>query len=155
VPHFTLGVLVWLLLHRMPGAAFTRSLAALGLFGTVVWFAGSVPGSRASLDCAAVTACTLVLLHPLDGRLAAFRPLHWLGWAGTISYSLYLVHVPIVSKTRNLGFAIFSPSGSGAGWVPLAACVAALTFAAVFYRLVEAPLERLRRRILNPSPPQA
>jgi exopolysaccharide production protein ExoZ len=154
-PHFALGVAVWLLLALGPESRAKRNLAAAALFGAVCWLANT-PGeeSRASLRCAAATGAAVVLLHPLDLRTAALGPLRWLGWVGTISYSLYLVHAPIVGKARNLGFSLYPASAAGAFWVPLAACAVAVVAAAVFHHLVEAPFERLRRRLLSrPSSP--
>ena len=149
-PQFALGALAWLLLHRLPGPVARRGLAAAGLFGAVWWLAPLLgQDTQASLRCAAFTGGALVLLRPLDQRLAALWGLRWLGWAGTISYSLYLVHAPIVGKFRNLGFSFVSPSSPGAAFVPLAGCLVALIAAAVFYLLVEAPLERRRRRLFS------
>lgn len=156
-PQFALGSLAWLVLHAVPGPAFRRSLAAVVLFGAVFALAPLVGKSvQASLRCAAITGGALVLLRPLDPQIASFPLLRWLGGVGTISYSLYLVHAPIVGKFRNLGFAFVSPSAPGAALVPLAGCLVALVAAAGFYLGVEAPFERLRRRLFpsaTPLPP--
>jgi exopolysaccharide production protein ExoZ len=153
-PQFALGTLAWLLLHRVPGPAARRGVAATAIFGAVWWLAPLLgENSQASLRCAAFTAAALVLLRPLDRRLAALGALRWLGWVGTISYSLYLVHAPIVGKFRNLVFSFVSPSSPVAAFVPLAGCLLALIAAAAFYLLVEAPFERLRRRLFSPGPP--
>lgn len=153
-PHFALGGLAWLLLRGLPTTVVGRSLAAGGLFGAIWWFAPMAgDNARSSLQCAAATAGALVLLRPLDAHVAAFRPLHWLGWVGTLSYSLYLVHAPIVGKFRNLAFSVLPPTAPGACWVPVAGGGVALLAATGFYLLIEAPFERLRRRVLAPSLP--
>ena len=155
-PQFALGGVAWLLLHRLPGGTARRALVALVLGGAVWWLARPDGGAhRASLRCAAATCTALVLLHPHDTRIARLRPLRWLGWIGTISYSLYLTHAPVVGKARNLLLSFGPPNAPAAFLAPLAACLFALVAAAVFYFLVEAPLQRLRRRLVPPHPSPA
>jgi len=78
-----------------------------------------------------------------------------LQWAGRISFSLYLVHEPVITSARLLT-ATTSP------WVAIAIAVPlALAVAALFERLVESRLHRLaqrvgravqrRRRVLQPA----
>lgn len=99
--------------------ASARDLAWLALPGVwlivvVAWFA---PGARRVLQT------------------------RFLQWAGRISFSLYLVHEPIVLSARFL-----TPTASP--WVAIAIGIpSALVVAVVFERLVEAPSHRLARWI--------
>ena len=66
-------------------------------------------------------------------------------WLGRVSYSLYLVHLPI--------FLALYPVLAGRVPFPAAALlliVASLAAAAVMHRLVEAPATRLGRRLTRP-----
>lgn len=74
-------------------------------------------------------------------------------WLGSISYSLYLVHVPIGGRLLNLGLRL--PPFPGRGFVLFAiASAASLLAAALFFRWVERPwIERSRRwgTTVNPA----
>ncbi len=62
-------------------------------------------------------------------------------WLGLRSFSLYLVHLPLVSVT------VLLLGGTAPLWaVLLIAVPAALLTTAVFYRVVELPSHRLARR---------
>jgi peptidoglycan/LPS O-acetylase OafA/YrhL len=79
----------------------------------------------------------LVLCWPGAGRLMESGPVQWLG---RISFSLYLVHVPILGTAAYL---------VGAAAWPLALVIAipaSFVVAAAFHRWVEAPAHRLARR---------
>jgi peptidoglycan/LPS O-acetylase OafA/YrhL len=86
----------------------------------------------------AATALVLTLV-----KAPEFRPLTALG---AISYSLYLLHVPIGGRIVNLG----QRFGHGTLFdltLSLAALAASLAAAFVFYRLIEAPATALARRL--------
>jgi peptidoglycan/LPS O-acetylase OafA/YrhL len=69
-----------------------------------------------------------------------------LTWLGSISYSLYLMHVPVGGKIVNIGTRF--PHGQFVPSLFLIAASAASIFAAwVLYRLVELPSQRLSSRI--------
>lgn len=70
-----------------------------------------------------------------------------LQWLGRISFSLYLVHEPIVVS---IGLMMPKPEG----WaVPIIAIPVSLGAAYMFFRAVEAPSHRLARRAANMLPP--
>lgn len=76
-------------------------------------------------------------------RLPMPKPVQWLGM---ISYSLYLLHIPIGGRVINLGMRL----GDGMGVrvaVLVAAIVVSIAAAYVAYILVEKPAHRLARRI--------
>jgi peptidoglycan/LPS O-acetylase OafA/YrhL len=93
----------------------------------------------------AATALVLTLV-----KAPEIRPLTALG---AISYSLYLLHVPIGGRIVNLG----QRFGHGTLFdltLSLAALAASLAAAFVFYRLIEAPATALARRLsLNVGKP--
>lgn len=111
--------------------ALTRPAGVIHAVGLFVSGASGVVGAAACVVAA--------LALPLAVRALEWRPIHWLG---TRSFSLYLVHDPIIA-TIVLGFGL-----SMATWwsVPLG-IVIALIVAAGFYRVVEAPVLSLLRRI--------
>jgi exopolysaccharide production protein ExoZ len=154
LPEFILGTLVWLGLHRCPLPTAGRAGLTAGALG-LCWIATPILGTHnpLSFHFAAGTASALVLLRPLDDRLAGAPWLRWLGSAGLISYSLYLVHVPVVGKFRNLAFHGTDPAGAWAWLAPLVGCGLAVLAAMLFHRAIESRLERLRRRLFSPGPP--
>jgi peptidoglycan/LPS O-acetylase OafA/YrhL len=68
-------------------------------------------------------------------------------WLGAISYSLYLVHVPIGGRVVNIGKR-FVHDDLGYLGVALIALLCSLVAAFVFSRLVEVPAMRLARKLL-------
>jgi exopolysaccharide production protein ExoZ len=156
-PHFLLGSVVWALLRFLP--APTRLLAGLLVCGGLFAFTlqpGGVAGAL-SLQTAAVFAFLLLLLQPWDGAIARTRFLRPLGWVGTFSFSLYLVHLPLGSPLQNLAARAWPASADRFALVPLLNCALVLAAAWLFYRKVEQPLEAWRRRLAGrptafPSP---
>jgi peptidoglycan/LPS O-acetylase OafA/YrhL len=89
-----------------------------------------------------------VMLLPIRCRpLFARGPLVWIG---TISYSLYLWHFPILFPLLSR---YWEPSGRGPGWTPRTTAVAllgvalALGLSALSYRFVERPFLRRKARL--------
>jgi peptidoglycan/LPS O-acetylase OafA/YrhL len=93
----------------------------------------------------AVTAAGIVLLSPFDERMAAARCLKPLFFLGVISYSLYLVHLVVVSKLMNLSKRLVAVDSVWVLLTVLVATLAAIACATLFYRLIEAPLEEWRK----------
>lgn len=107
----------WDLPAEHPLVALARAMQALGacLVVAIAWFC---PGARKVLSATVVQ------------------------WLGARSFSLYLVHLPLVSAT------VLVLGGTPPLWaVLLIAVPAALLCTAVFYRLVERPSHRLARRM--------
>lgn len=87
----------------------------------------------------AVTLLVMTIGSPRADRLLSIPPCVWLG---RVSYSLYLIHVPLLTAAIHLAH----------GWLPLpltVACVIplALACAGLMYRLVEQPSIQLGRRL--------
>ncbi len=76
--------------------------------------------------------------HPF-GDLLSRRPVHWLG---VRSYSLYLVHEPIV-----VALALDFRLTNAPIWFAIVAIALSIAVAAAFYRLVERPAVRLAHRV--------
>jgi peptidoglycan/LPS O-acetylase OafA/YrhL len=87
----------------------------------------------------------------IEREIARFRarpPLAGLEALGAASYSLYLVHMPVIVAFRAMGADRFSQSlvlGEALRWGATLIGVAVATYA--FYRLVEAPTHRLARAL--------
>ena len=118
------------------------------LLTLVRWELGAwgVPrGASGAFNAVSVIGTALLVVcvafWPAARRFLETRPLQWLG---KVSFSLYLIHEPIVIAAR---FATQSLSP----WVGMAISLpTALMVAAIFYRLVEQPCHRLAKRISRP-----
>jgi len=102
--------------------------------------------SDVSTTTAALLALAVLAVVPRESRLPL--PPAWLVTLGAASYSIYLVHVPVMSPLRNLALRHVAPDSTAylAAW--LATIAAGLVAGLAFHRLVEHPCERLRR---NPA----
>ena len=110
-----------------------RDLAIVGAFALAI-LASSVPGN-------------------LVARLLSLPPLVYLG---EISYSLYMVHVPIrmtLGKLVESRLAVASTAGAWA--MGLGFCLVTIATAAATYHLVEAPARRWLRRLAGARLPNA
>ena len=87
----------------------------------------------------ATAAVALVLGSSRAERLLSARPARWLGG---VSYSLYLVHLPVVLAVSRLG--------AGVGVTVAVSVAVSLVAAAVFHRVVEKPSHRLASRMRAP-----
>lgn len=122
-------------------------LATAALVGTVSWWAQAFGVSKHDaqaavwLELPAVVALLLAAAFwPPLRRLLEARPVQWLG---RISFSLYLVHEPIVISARLALFHWQLPT-----WVSIAVSApVALLVAHCFARFVEAPFHRLSRTV--------
>ena len=89
----------------------------------------------------AIGAALLLVLSARSGRWSAFLSTRIMRWLGTRSFSLYLVHEPLIVAAGNL---------AGAAGLPVrlvipGAILIALLMTEIFFRLVEAPSHRLAR----------
>lgn len=86
----------------------------------------------------------LLILSATWQPLAAFMSSRVIQWFGLISFSLYLVHEPIVVMA-----AYFT---EGNRWAVLLAAALAIAFAALFHRFIEEPAHLLSRRVKVATP---
>lgn len=142
---FTLGVAVWIALRRGTVSVRAVSAAVLGVLAAFL----HVRGGALQLATAAGFAALLLLLAPCDRSLAESRLLRPLAWVGTMSYSLYLTHVPIISPLRNLVGRGMPSSPVALFLLGLTCAGVAIAFAWQFYRQVERRVEDARRRHLH------
>lgn len=147
VPHFMLGVLL-----AREGPGLPARIAALAprwrhglwllcyLLLTYRWLA---PGPALALDlvngAGAALLIALILSSPRAQRLLCARPLVWLG---DVSFSLYLVHVPVILAALHL-----APDGLPT-WTALAgAALLSFPVAWAVFHLAERPSIRLGRAL--------
>src|SRR5215203_3627476 len=101
------------------------------------WWYPTVGIASIGLAAAAVLACVVTGSSPTLGRLLGLR---WLRWIGTLSYSLYLWHVPAIRAVDR-----WLVAGPGPLRI-LAGVMLSFLLAAASYRFVEQPFLRRRRR---------
>jgi len=146
-PEFYLGVLSYAFLRSRRSGNSVAIWLSLGA-GSVLVAAGFYTKSSyqlAMFAAATSTALGIALLYPWDRQISAFRWLKPLAYLGVISYSLYLVHLIVVSKVMNLSKRFISDDSHWVLLVVLIASGAAIITGAFFYRFVEAPLEVWRK----------
>jgi exopolysaccharide production protein ExoZ len=146
-PEFFLGVISFVFL-RSQRAANMRAVWLSALAGVVLVGIGIATKSSYPVTMfvtAAVTAFGVALLHPFDRAMSELRWLKPLAYLGVISYSLYLVHLIVVSKVMNLSKRFVTIDSLWVLPVVLFATAAAVLTGALFYRFVEAPLEEWRK----------
>jgi peptidoglycan/LPS O-acetylase OafA/YrhL len=141
---FGIGIALFLERERVAralariGAPLAVGLLAVGLasaalprwLGWPLRFDGSSPAEILLQGVGATALVALGGFHPFVRRFFAVRPCLYLG---RISYSLYLLHVPVLLVLASL------PVGGGDLWIPIAAFVLVLPLSALSYRLVERP----------------
>lgn len=124
-----------------PAWPWLAVITALGLAG---W---AQAAAASDLPVSAAFALALFGLHRFDLRLASTRSLSWLASLGVVSYSIYLIHPPVITAVRN-GLGRFVSVDRVIFLLPvIAAVLASLVAARLFFRYVEAPLERWRKTL--------
>ena len=132
LPVFAIGCLSFLVASRLIG--WRSYWVALGVFSAIIF-------KKHDADVALVTTGTAVLVATVHiPRIAPFA------WLGKMSYSLYLLHIPIGLGVISL---IIRISGNGVIGIPSIATglAASLAAAALLNRYVEQPSLRLAARI--------
>lgn len=97
--------------------------------------------STASDLAAYAGSALLILLARQEGGLRDVLHAPCLQWLGRRSFSLYLVHLPVLMAAIHLGWGVLTKA-----WIAAIGIVAALLATALFHHLVEAPTRRLARR---------
>jgi peptidoglycan/LPS O-acetylase OafA/YrhL len=127
------------------GAALAFGGGRLALRGRARWAAWAGFAAAAALPWdlgyIAASAALIVLVRGpglLPRALAAPAPL----WLGRVSFSLYLVHMPVLAAAVHATHGLLPPWGALAVGVP-----ASLLAAAAFHAWVEAPAHGLSRRV--------
>lgn len=147
-PDFFAGVAVYQTLsawnhgRRLRGTIGVALIVSLGLLH---WFEPVAYGGQIR-TIAPCFALLLIGLYSFDRRLVASVAGRGLMAVGIISYSLYLVHAPLVSRGINLGMRWVPASSPVFAVLWLAVMVMAVLFAALFYRVIEQPVEAWRKQ---------
>jgi peptidoglycan/LPS O-acetylase OafA/YrhL len=152
-PEFFCGVLVFSGLWLKMTKARRAWWPLLGTAGFAVVGVFSLPsGERVGqMIGAAAFAWLLFFLHPMDARITGWRPLRWLAWVGTISYSLYLTHITFMGKVLGLASRRIASDSMLQLAVQVASWGAAILGAWIIFKFCEQPLERWRRSLRRRS----
>jgi len=143
-PDFLAGVLAWFAARsQQPGKAAIGSIG-LGLLAllTLAWTDGDREAGRI------VALATAVILWGLSGHDSAVfnRPaLRSFAWVGGFSYSLYLIHLSLLSPAMNLSARLVSPQRFAFCLLWLVAVILAMAGGWCLHRMAEAPIERWRK----------
>ena len=138
--YFVLGMLMALNLDLVRSAvARTPGVARLGLWMVAYLLFTTERFGDPGFGVASAIAMALALGSPASARALATAPLPWLG---RVSYSLYLVHMPILAATLRLG-------GAAAPYwlLCLLAIVLSLGAAQLSFVWIERPANALGRRL--------
>jgi exopolysaccharide production protein ExoZ len=143
-PVFMSGILAWLCIHwsiSRPKRSFAAMLAVV-LLGLLDYLTNSSVGV---ISWSCTFALLLIGLKRFDQSIAQIKALRWLGYFGTISFSIYLVHFPITGPFQNLIGRLF-PESPGYIWDDILVPIIILPPSWLFFRYIEQPLENWRRR---------
>lgn len=149
-PAFGFGVIVLDILTLGRRLAYGVLLATVALQSAYAWdhFGGGVdygPVVGAGVVASIAFALFLIAINPVDATVARSPPVRLLACVGVFSYSLYVLHWPVIAVVEQVARALHMTS-TGACW--LAETAAAIVAARVFYGIVERPsLTRRRMRI--------
>jgi peptidoglycan/LPS O-acetylase OafA/YrhL len=128
------GVL-WCALGAVAGALLLAEWVFRGVgVPTATWFVAAPP----LITLGGALTCFIVLGCPAVSRLCSGRVLQW---AGRISFSLYLVHEPVVVSVATL----MDPGALGAVVTLVVGGGLSIALAMAFHALVEAPCTRWSR----------
>ncbi|MGL5080771.1 MAG: acyltransferase family protein [Microcoleaceae cyanobacterium] len=95
-------------------------------------------------------AIGLYFLYDLDTKMAKITWLRWLEYAGVMSYSLYLLHVPFQGRVINLGLRLITADSILFLPLQILGWIMALGVSYLFYRLIEQPLNDWRYQLRKP-----
>jgi peptidoglycan/LPS O-acetylase OafA/YrhL len=132
--------------HRARNVVGAGSLAVGLLLLDARWIGAAVrPGSATGQTIGGVAsvygATLLVVLAMVWSPLVRALEVRFVAWLGRISFSLYLVHVPILVATSSV------MRGLPWYWSPVVGIPISIAVAVVFARFVEGPSHRLSQRI--------
>jgi peptidoglycan/LPS O-acetylase OafA/YrhL len=147
-PEFFSGVMVFFAIRsRSRGDVAGRLIILLpAAFALVGVFALPDDHRAGQLIGAAAFALLLFAVHPFDAKMASVRGWSWLGWVGTFSYSLYLIHVPVESRFLHMAGRWVGHDQPAQVFLLVLGWLVAVAAAWCFYKVCEEPLEHWRHR---------
>jgi peptidoglycan/LPS O-acetylase OafA/YrhL len=133
-------------LPRLWRTAAVVAAVGIALVGTMLFYAGTISGlgqqTPIAFACALVLA--VVVLGPADSLLQRSLGLRVVVLAGLVSYSLFLVHDPLVRGFRDWGLTLDGRSGFAVNLLVIGGL--SFVLAALTYRFVEKPALGRKRR---------
>lgn len=127
------------------GDHFLITFGVIAASGILMWLQGS------KLEAFTGVGTSLLILATTNLRWDSKLGTSFL-WLGTVSYSLYLLHMPIGGRVVNLGRRFFPNDATGELAISLVALGISLIAAWIFYRFVEVPAIKASRKILAERP---
>lgn len=135
---FLLGIAAFQYRCKLAGPYYLAGALALATWSVLV--VHGIPAAGIALATALILACNMAL----DRSRALTR-------LGTLSYSLYLVHIPVGGRVVNLGKR-YLDSEAGHLLLSLAATATSIAAAYCLYRLVERPAQAWAAKIRFSAP---
>lgn len=163
LPRFLISLKFWpeilcgaaVLMHVRDRARHGNTAWLWALFPVVLALVNLSPASDSlrisTLPASACFALLLMASHPFDRQISQAKMLKWLAWLGGISYSLYLVHLPITNRMMNGGLRLVDASSPHVLLLLGIVWCFTITVAYLFFRAVEKPMESMRHRIMRSS----
>ncbi|QJW35992.1 acyltransferase family protein [Cellulosimicrobium protaetiae] len=131
------AVVAWFMIGRLPFAVVVAASAVVGLWCLAVTLWAPVADPWGSHWFAWLTGVTILAL--LVTRTMSWRPPRAVLYLGTLSYSLYLVHLPVVDTVMAGAYKVTGESAAGALAAYVVAGAVAFGAAAILHRWVETP----------------
>jgi peptidoglycan/LPS O-acetylase OafA/YrhL len=145
-PAFCLGFAVY---EIRQGASPRLGVLGFGALALLGWLRpGTLPALQWHTELG--TSILLLWLTGRPGALPDWRVLRLLSRIGLFSYSIYLVHVPVLSRLGNLSFRFLSPESPLLALYWFGSIILTLFISWVFYVFFEHTFEKIRK----PTPVQ-
>jgi peptidoglycan/LPS O-acetylase OafA/YrhL len=120
-----------------------KLLPMFAAYAGVIAVAGIVRSDLFGLTCV-VTASLLIAAQSSISTLFNWR---WLQFLGTISYSLYLIHNPVIGVVFRIGEVVTSKSAVSEAVIWVVSIVACIVVATVLWIAIERPSAKLSKSI--------
>jgi peptidoglycan/LPS O-acetylase OafA/YrhL len=132
--------IIFLFLIGIAGARYYLGIDGPWIAGTIIVVVSGLLGVFVSILVALASLMTILLI-----LFIKIPQLKFLSFLGAISYSLYLIHVPVGGRMINLGqrFADGAPFELG---LSVLALTATIGVAAIFWRYIELPAKRAAKK---------
>jgi peptidoglycan/LPS O-acetylase OafA/YrhL len=144
---FLCGVLVFTALFaRSQNRAYLHSTSLTLLFVLgMISIGANIQGQESWLWFSALFALGLYLLYKLDQKIVSVNGLRWLQSIGFMSYSLYLLHVPLQGRIINLSSRFIFVESLLMIPLQILGWTVAIAGSYLFYRIAEKPLNEWRQ----------